>query len=34
MCMSTDPSQQEQLQGLGPPASLPCTPDFSGQKKM
>ena len=34
MCMSTDPSQQEHLQGLGTPAPPPCTPDFSGQKKM
>ena len=34
MCMSTDPSQLEQLQGLSTPAPQPCTPDFSGQKKI
>lgn len=34
MCISTDPSQQEQLQGLSTPAPRPCTPDFSGQKEM
>ncbi|XP_045021642.1 MORN repeat-containing protein 1 isoform X6 [Bubalus bubalis] len=33
-CMSTDPSQPEQLPGLGTPAPQPCTPDFSGQKKI